>query len=279
MESRIMETGLYPNIDDATYHKLDHCSNSRLTKIYDRSPAHCKYYAEHPETTEAMEVGHALHAAILQPEVWASKFARRPDGLDLRRKEDKATFATFKEANTDKTILSCDNFDSIDEMADAVHSNIDARILLEAPGMFEASAIFDDRDIPGLRMKARFDKLSQELSVIVDVKTCVCAHPRVFEKDIYFRGYHRQAKIYKDAAEQLGIKIADFCFIAVEKEGYHGVAVYKIEPAALELAQKELYPLKATYRRCEQSGAWPGYAEGVVSIGCPDWCYNRVEVI
>ena len=127
----ITETGLYPNIPDAEYHALRLCSNSQLTKIFDRSPLHCRYAAEHPEEKECLEIGKALHLAILQPEKFAEQFARRPDGLDLRRKEDKAQFEEFKAANADRSILACDAYDSISRMASAVYANLDARVLLD----------------------------------------------------------------------------------------------------------------------------------------------------
>lgn len=45
-----------------------------------RSPAHCRYNLDHPaEATDAMVLGEAVHAAVLEPDRFESMYVARPD--------------------------------------------------------------------------------------------------------------------------------------------------------------------------------------------------------
>src|SRR5690554_8185442 len=70
------------------YHDLpDSISKSGLDLIV-RSPAHYRF-AEHREPTRAMVIGTAIHAAILEPDVFATEYLLLRDITDRRSRSEE----------------------------------------------------------------------------------------------------------------------------------------------------------------------------------------------
>lgn len=272
-----LKPGWYENVPPEVYHSWDLCSNSRLSVIHKSSPMHLRHslLSLEEKNTPALVLGEALHSAILEPELFDVQFAAAPE-CDKRTTVGKKVYADFCIEAAGKTHLTAEQFQIAKAGSAAVWANLDARIILESPGQIEITGIFDS--VEGLRCKLRADKLAEEFQATVDVKSCICAHPRVFERDIYNHGYHRQGAFYVDGARALGFEARTHIIIAVEKEAPFASVVYELKSDALELGRQELSELKQTYKRCVESGIWPGYPEGMVKIGVPNWAIKYLEV-
>src|SRR5690606_26886762 len=82
--AEVPEPGLYPDVPADVYHRWPAASQTVLKIMRDRSPAHARQYMlTPPEPTPAMVLGAAIHAAILQPDVFARQYVRAPE-LDRR---------------------------------------------------------------------------------------------------------------------------------------------------------------------------------------------------
>ena len=101
-----MEPRVYGGIGNEEYHKGPGLSSSDL-KLLARSPLHYKTAkAFHPEETNAMRLGTAVHCAILEPDRIDVEYVLAPEGIDRRTKAGKAQWAELEA--TGKTILSCE---------------------------------------------------------------------------------------------------------------------------------------------------------------------------
>ena len=259
------------SLSNAAYHAHPAVSKSHLDKVA-KSPAH--YWAHYldpnrvaPEPTPAMQLGTALHTAVLEPELWDSTIAVPPQAFDRRTKAGKELAAAFEAEAEGKLVLSPDDADRVRRMADAVHQHPASRFLLELPGLREASYFWKDADT-GLECKCRPDWHSQDRRLVVDVKTTEDASPRGFAKSCANFRYHVQAHWYQRPfaeAEQ-------FLFIAVEKQPPYLVGVYAASPAFVAAGGRAADRDMQALARCHASNRWPGYSEEIQLLDLPTWC-------
>jgi len=72
------------------YHAVDALSKSMMSKIL-KSPAHYRAaLEEHQEPSKAMQMGTAIHTAVLEPHLYSQVVAVVPPDIDGRTKEGKA---------------------------------------------------------------------------------------------------------------------------------------------------------------------------------------------
>ena len=145
----------------------------------------------------------------------------------------------------------------VNGMKEAVLAHPIARHLLERAGHSEVS-IFDE--YLGVKRRGRFDYLPDDGDVAVDLKTTVDASPDGFKYAAAKFGYHIQRGHYIHIMHRLGRDL-DMRFITVEKHPPYLVAVHCLNDEFAEIG--EAYALEAVdiYRRCTESGEWPGYEE------------------
>lgn len=238
-----------------------------------RSPAHMRHRQKHPQSSEAMSFGTALHAAILEPKAFDIGYAVAPI-CDKRTKAGKELWAEFEASNAGKAILRQEDGDTIAAMTDAIHAHPAASAILGRVTDIEETALWEDS---GLKCKARFDAIAQDLGAVIDLKTTQDASPETFSRSIVTYGYHRQAAFYLMGARAAGIEVSSFIIIAVEKEAPWGVAVYRLDDAAIAQGQSEIMRLMEQYRECWQTDHWPCYPDEIVDITIPKWGFKDLD--
>lgn len=144
------------------YHAHDSASKSALDLVA-RSPAHYKY-APPRETTRQMEIGTAIHTALLEPDKFASEYVLLRDVTDRRSSEYKAA---IKEHPSER-VLTGSEADKVAGMQESVYANPDASSLLSQPGYRELSVFAADPET-GVMVRARFDILTHD-GQAVDLK-------------------------------------------------------------------------------------------------------------
>lgn len=269
------EPGIYEGVPFETYLAWDAASNSRLVEM-ERSPAHCRAKIDAPrKSTPAQELGTALHFAILEPELFASRYAVAPV-CDRRYKEGKQVWADFVAANPGKCHLDNEDWETCQAVADAVRKHPDAGLILRATDKREVSGVWDD-PATGLRCKLRMDLPCQALGILADLKSTEDASPAAFARSIVNFNYHCQGAHYLGGAAALDWIFEQFCVIAFEKSKPYGVMVYRLEDEALEIGERKLRPFIEQYAACKRSGIWPGYPTGVKDITLPDWELRKYQ--
>ncbi len=263
------------NLLFSDYLNANAISKSSLDLI-DRSPAHYKYSLDNPASrieTPAMRFGSIIHKAVLEPDTFYDEYIVMPEGV---KKPTEAQLRAAKPSpKTVDQIELWNDFQSIAEgkalisekevvqaegIRNAVFSHSKAKAIL-SNGIPEQS-IFWNESITGEKCKARADWIhGSEQSLLVDLKTTVDARLHSFRSSIRKFRYNVQASHYSE-----GFGVDAFCFIAVEKEPPHGVAVYVLSPEQFSQGTELRNNNLETYAECKSKDIWPCYSEEILTI-------------
>jgi hypothetical protein len=269
-----MLSGLH-KISFSEYMAIDACSSHRLG-LLSKSPAHLKHEINTPrEETQALKIGKAIHAAILEPSEFVNHFVQMPK-LDARTKEGKAKRDDFLAIHSRSTILSEDEYRQVMNIGVAVRSHKIVSNLLNTTTHTEISGFFKDKET-GIECKMRADAICAKHGLIWDIKSTDDASPTSFESSIFKFGYHRQAAFYLNGANALGLNIKHFLIVAAEKTAPFACAVYRLSDEAIELGREENAVLITKYARCVEANEWPSYPEIIKDVGLPAYAKKQIE--
>jgi len=257
-----------PNED---YHAHESISKSGLDLIA-RSPAHYRF-RQSMEPTRAMEIGTAIHTAILEPARFDSEYVLLKDVKDRRASEYKQAVATH---GTERVLVSTEA-DNVIGMRESVFSNTQAKKWLNDKGTAELS-IFAIDPVTKVTVRIRPDFLNQD-NVILDLKKTQDARPDVFSRTILNYRYHVQVAFYMDVFKwATGEDAAGFRIVTVEEKLPHAVMVYRLDDTAIAEGRRLYREALNTYADCLASDEWPFYESGPDEIiGLPDFEIRRIE--
>ncbi len=255
------------------YHLRSEVSNSFLT-AWKENALHAIYNREHPpERTPALLMGEQVHLAVLEPQIFASRYhrCRKFDGRKTADKEEKAALiAEYGEDN----LLSFERHDEVMNIVAAVNKHPRAKSLLEKASERETTILWTDAET-GLSCKCRIDAMAGV--IMADLKTTEDASVEVFQASIFKYGYHRQGAMYLRACRAAGIEIKHYSIIAVEKTAPFGCNVFSLDEAALHQGDLEISDLLKQVRLWQTTGIIPGYSDTVISASLPDWAWRKIE--
>lgn len=269
-----MKKNVILGMSNSDYHGAQGISKSGLDLIA-KSPLHywSKYLdpkREPQEPTAAMQLGTAIHTAVLEPELFASDYLVAP-AVDRRTKDGKATWEAFVqecEANG-KTSISVADLEVCNSISDVVRSHNTAKELLGA-GKAEVSMFWDDIET-GVLCKCRPDWISAA-DVIVDLKSTTDASPEGFARSAYNFRYWVQAAWYLDGIEQAtGSRPEAFVFVAFEKEPPYACGFYYATEEMIEAGRQEYRRLLDLYADCLSTNNWRGYSQELLPLQMPAW--------
>ena len=182
------------------YYQIDAISASGL-KALKKSPAHYRAMVDEPyETTPGQILGSATHCAILEPELFDTRYTVMPDGLDLRSKAGKEAYALIQAAGKER--LSQVQMDDIRAMQTAALAHPVYARLLELGHMTEQEFYWDMPET-AIRAKMKPDLIIPPCSeypngLVLDLKTCGSAISREFARTAIRMDMHIQAAFYVD---------------------------------------------------------------------------------
>ena len=260
-------TKLFVNLDMPAekYHAVDALSKSMMSKIL-KSPAHYRAaLEEHQEPTKSMQMGTAIHTAVLEPQLYSQVVAVVPPDIDGRTKEGKQ----WKEAHKSRIHLTHAEDIDVQGVANSVrrHPFWD---IVRLGHKIEASVFAQDEET-GIALKARPD-LWIESHTLIDIKTTDDASPEAFLRTIASFGYHIQAAHY------LMMTGADnFIFVAVERKAPYAIGIYKLDDEWLQAGENLRCKAISTLHECRALDSWPAYPTAVQTLSCPKWVLNKSE--
>jgi hypothetical protein len=247
------------------YHAINALGSGDVQRIL-RSPAH--YQAGPGASTDARDLGTAIHTAVLEPHLIDATVAVSPK-FDRRTTAGKAAAAAFDAEHAGRLILEQADFDTVLRVRDAVHAHAGARTLL-AQGAREVTLQWADPDT-GCPAKARLDWLRPD-GGCVDLKSTRDASPAAFRRAIANYGYHVQAAHYDHGSQHvLGAPFPYWIWIAVEKEPPYGVGVYVLDRNDIDRTQPRVRAAYERWAQCNESGVWPAYSSLIEPITLPEW--------
>lgn len=260
-------------MDNEPYHQAAGISKSHLDEVA-RSPRH--YWNRYlnpnyrrPEPTEAMRLGSAIHAAMLEPDVFAKQYCMRPPGIDLRTTIGKQRFAAFEAENLGKDILKEDDHRLCMDLAKALRDHPVAGPLF-SDGKSEQCYFATDPET-GALVKCKPD-WQIDNGMMVDLKSTTDASPSTFSRDVAKYRYFVQSPWYKDVHKILYGELPPFVFVAIEKEEPYAIGVYYLdatdEQFGRNIARRDL----ARILECKAANAWPDFGTiEAMPVKMPAW--------
>lgn len=279
MEPRDFAPGLYEGIPAAEYHAdpWGPCLSASMAHLLvSRSPAHV--YARHPrlgnipaeDETEAMDGGSVLHSLLLGsgPEVvvveakdWRTNAAK--DQRDDARAQGKIPVlqARYEElavaaAEIEKNLVRCLGI-SLQDMAR------------------EVVALWEEE---GVRCRARLDALDLAEGIIYDAKTVRDGAPAAFARTMIFNGLDIQHAAYRSAVAHLFPDLAGRVrleFLRLELTPPYAVSRLGPGGSMRSHGESRWRRALAIWRRCVESGEWPGYGGELHEVQAPPWALEE----
>jgi PDDEXK-like domain of unknown function (DUF3799) len=248
-------------------------SNSSLKPAL-RSIAHFIYNKEAPKIDKPyFNLGSAIHAAILEPVRFQNDYVISPV-YNGRTKSGKQAKSEFLAENLGKFIITDDDMDIINGIAENIAYHDDAMHLLKA-GKSEVSYFWQD-PVTDILMRARAD--SESCYATLDIKSTDDASAKGFVKSCAKFSYDMQAYIYTEARSQVMGETKQFVFLAVEKKAPYTIGLYA---ASNEMLASGLIQYREALRRVAEYRAKPNARTGYQSDGkiqeleWPTWAYFR----
>ncbi len=244
-------------------------ANWSSIKHLEVSPLEYKHRLEHPrKDTPAMQLGHATHTAVLEPDRFPLEYTVYPG--KVRRGKDWDAFAA---ANADKDILKADEYARCLAIRDAVQGHDVAADLLTGAET-EMSIGWED-GATGLPCKGRIDAFDG--GSLIDLKTTGEFGSKFAANAARF-AYHKQLAFYRQGLRKLGHAVPGVLLIAVQSVAPHDVCVYRLPDELLDWAWTEVRGLLELLKKCQAKDEWPGAAANVVDLELPLWAYPDEEM-
>lgn len=246
-------------------------SKSQLDKL-DRSPAHLMFSSP-TQPTRAMEIGSAIHCAILEPERFERDYLV-VKGINDRRKTE------FKEAlkhHDSSLVLTQNEGEKVEGMQSAIQANNQAMEILKAKGMTEVSAFVECPET-GVQLRCRFDYLAHS-GIALDLKKTQDVRYDKFQRSIANYRYHVQDAFYSYVYKLItGLDLDRFVFLAVEEEQPHANKLYELDTEAKQVGHRAMMDNLKTYAECNESDDWSGVVHESELISLPMWALDDEEV-
>jgi hypothetical protein len=170
----------------------------------------------------------------------------------------------FATAHKGRPIITSKEAARAEPVSEAVRRDPVAAPLLEGAHEVEL-----EWELCGRRCAGRIDVLGA--SHIADLKTASTAHPDRLRWQARKLGYIAQLAWYAEGARQNGCDpINGSHLIAVEMKPPSPVTCMRLTERALDEGMRTVRLWLERLRVCEDSGAWPGYAQTVLDLDVPD---------
>ena len=261
-------------LSNEAYHEAPGISKSHLDTIASGSPRH--YWQEYinPERparheTPALVLGNAIHAAILQPSLFKTRYAAIPQGLDKRKKDDKLIWEQFKRDNVGKTHLDHSEYQICLRAIDAVQKHPVARGLFQG-GIPEHSFFCIDPETKALR-KCRVDYLTDDY--VIDVKSTLDANEEAFSRDATNLRYDVAVPWYLDTIDLTrGLaRPRKWIWVSIEKAEPFAIGIYYAQSQDIITARDCARKNFRTILRHRELNEWPDYGEVMRPLTLKPW--------
>ncbi len=276
-----LEPGIYPGLDFDSYSRIRAINFSILTKFRDTA-AHAHHVLTHePKETPAFRLGHLIHRALLEPQWFDANAAKRPP---FRRNTTKGKLAhqAFEIKNRGKEFLTESEWQVCQGIRASVARHATAREYLYGKGASELTIVWLDPEY-GVLCKSRIDRLVVvgSTTLVVDVKKVgKVASLRHWQRSITDYGYLEQAAMYLTGLSVLAPVDAEprrFVWLVCESDPPYLVRLFDAEYDALEYGLQLFRDHLRQYAECKKTGEWPGYPEGVETVGLPPWVQKTFD--
>jgi hypothetical protein len=283
---RALPHGIHADIPEHIYHARvkDLASKSGLDIIRRAPSKWIAYLNGHQRPpTDDMVFGTTFHAALLEPDRYASEYVISPEFGDLRAvagrttKEEgaanKAAKAAWLASHQGVKLVEPEDHANIAGMVASCRAHPLVGPMLDG-SMREATVRWRDPDT-GVECKARLDTWKASVGIALDVKTAGDASADGFVRAVENYGYHRQSAMYQAGLAACGAEVRSFRFLVIEKEAPWDCAVYDLGEESLMVGHRQNARALATMARCLETDIWPGYPTGTTTLALRPWAMRE----
>jgi hypothetical protein len=249
-------------------------SKTSIRDFQDMGPAWWKMayidrIIERPRPDGALQ-GLALDCYLTEgPEVFASKWAIKPEGMSFATKEGKE----WKAQHVGREILAADDYNILCNAIDAVKSH---PIFSEIERCAAQQTVRRMSDGLGLGLQSRPDWLDTQRGCLFDLKKCRDLNR--FGGQAIDLGYHTQAAIAGWCLAGDGIALEHAYLVAVEWERGARCRVWEIPHSVLEHASAQMRETAADIADRIKTGDWTDHPGAEIeALPIPDFMLRRMD--
>jgi len=236
--------------DNWYYNDTKYISNSMLKTLKSYGPIYLQEYLQGKlrKESDAFTFGRALHCAVLEADVFDDRYTYFDDAnlvLEIGGKRPTATklykeeLEKFKADNSDKEILSLDDYNKVMLMAEKVWDNQQAKELLTGT---DREVIYHN-EINGVKTKIKVDA-NKHRTYIVDLKSMSkTPTQKNMVSDMYNYDYDMQGAFYLDNS-----MCTSFWFIAIEKNYPYTIGIYELSQDSIERGREKYLEALEDYK-------------------------------
>ena len=241
--------------------------------ILTQSPYHAKY-APWEEASAEMDVGTAIHSALLEgvdniaaieAEDWRTKAAR--EARDAARAENKIPMLARNVAKVQAAVSAAKAYIDDSEIAGVFED-----------GVPEQTIIWNEGSVI---CKARPDWLAANHTLMLHVKTTAgSAEPGAWIRNqLGPMGYDLTAMFYERGLSAGSSRRADLVsvFLIIEQNEPHGCSLVGLSPAMQDLASRKVDRAIRIWQQCEASGKYPCYPSRIAYAEPMNWQIQQEE--
>lgn len=289
------------NHGGADYDAVEGISRSFLVAFdYDCGgcPALAKYRYEHPDervSTDAQEDGTRWHHFLLQPDSFEQFYSvltiEIQDALYEQARDGKSKAKGFstklssyldwnrQQEEDGRKVVSVKQADELRRMRDAILSNTDIAEWFEfSESRLEVAVLagHEFRDGRQLQLKGRIDIVPPD-DVLLDLKSCRCAHPREFARAVTNYALDIQAAFYIDLCRKNGLPKKRFGFLAQDKFPPYLACIHWLPDEWIRYGAARYRKILGDVGEAIRLNDWPGYQTGVLEP--PEWLKPALEAV
>ena len=241
--------------------------------------------------SDDLRFGKAFHARLLEPKVYGELYkiaypcaailksgqrAGEPCGL-TPKVHDGESWYCLKHApahsHATEEYVTTEEAQHIERMHDAVCKHKIIRMMRQKGG-YEAVVVWDCDGVP---FKSRLDKFIPQANgvpaTILDLKKVTLGRggDALFANAIRDYGYDVRAALYVDAIRQQSGVTPAFIWIIVEDAFPYSINVIQANKETLAIGRSKYKHAVANYKRCCETGHWPGYTDSIREGGLSEY--------
>lgn len=286
--------GRYCDIPRSIYDQIPAMNATTIKAMETQSPAHARYFQEEEKESDELLFGEGFHCATLEAIEFPKRFVLWPDqrqGELAKKKGDPhpiggrrsgKAWDEFKSAHLPRKALRERDYNSIQRMAEALHSHPEMQVLLARRPIYrEVTLIWVDPHT-GMLCKARFDILiDDEHPTGIDYKTTANAKPDLFGAQLFNYGYDIGAAHYCMGQQVLnpGKPLPNMIIPAIEKQEPFKPVIYRVDTPTMRLGWIRTRSGMDRYAECLRTDRWPGYGDDkILDVNAPTWALRQYNI-
>ncbi len=285
--------GRYIDIPRDLYEAIPAMNATTIKAMETQSPAHARYWQEEEKVSDELLFGEGFHCATLEAIEFPKRFVLWPDERpDVKMKKGDPlppggrrsgkTWDSFQQTHLPRKVIREKDYNSIQQMAEALHSHPEMQILLARRPIFREVTLIWVDDHTGMLCKARADVLiDDEHPTLIDYKTTANSKPEVFGTQVYNYGYDIGAAHYCMGARALqpDKTLPNMIIPAIEKKPPFKPVIYRVDIPTMRLGWVRTRSGMDRYAECLRTDQWPGYGDDkIIDINAPSWALKQYNI-